>query len=76
MDMELINVAIYICASLGGVLLLLCIILAAFFVYNYCNKHFGNSRQYVIVPAENGTPNGQIVLRKFSTEGKICVIIV
>ena len=73
MDMNLINIIIYVCASLGGVLLLLCIILASFFVYNLCVKYFGIGRigrqQYVIVPTENTNgPNGQIVLRKFSTE--------
>ena len=75
MDINLINIIIYVCASLGGVLLLLCIILASFFVYNLCVKCFGINRvgrqQYVIVPTENTNgQNGQIVLRKFSTEGK------
>ena len=73
MDMDVINVAIYVCASLGGILLFLCIILATFFVWSLCSRHCGRgSRQYVIVPAEQTAQNGQIVLRKFSTEGKIC----
>ena len=73
MDMDLINVIIYVCASLGGVLLLLCIILASFFIYSYCKKHFCpglSHRQYVIVPTEHTSGNGQIVLKKFSSEGK------
>ena len=41
MDINLINIIIYVCASLGGVLLLLCIILASFFLYNVCVKYFG-----------------------------------
>ena len=77
MDINLINIIIYVCASLGGVLLLLCIILASFFLYNVCVKYFGigiiGRQQYVIVPTENTNgQNGQIVLRKFSTEGKDC----
>ena len=73
MDMDLINVIIYVCASLGGVLLLLCIILASFFVYSFCKKHFCpgiSHREYVIVPTEQNGVNGQIVLKKFSSEGK------
>merc|ERR1712008_640597 len=59
--------------STWGVLLLLCIILASFFLYNVCVKYFGIGRigrqQYLIVPTENTNgQNGQIVLRKFSTE--------
>ena len=71
--MDLINVIIYVCASLGGVLLLLCIILASFFIYSYCKKHFCpglSHRQYVIVPTEHTSGNGQIVLKKFSSECK------
>lgn len=69
----MIDIAIYVCASLGGILLLLCIIIAAFFIYGYCIKHFSrvSPRQYVIVPTHQGPEdqqNGQIVLRKFSTE--------
>ena len=75
MDLDLINVITYVCAALGGVLLLLCIILAAFFVYSACKKHFcpgSLSAEYVIVPTEQNGQHGaqQIVLRKFSNEGK------
>ena len=74
MDMDLINVIIYVCASLGGVLLLLCIILASFFICGFCKKHCCPTggiiqRQYVIVPTEQTGTNGQIVLKKFSSEG-------
>ena len=58
---------------LGGVLLLLCIILASFFLYSFCKKHFCpgiSHREYVIVPTEHTATNGQIVLKKFSSEGK------
>ena len=70
MDMEIVDLVTYICAALGGVLLLLCIILAAIFLYSVCKKNLcpGSSRQYVIVPADSEGQNGSIVLRKFSTE--------
>lgn len=73
--MDLITVITYICAGLGGVLLLLCIILAAFLIVAYCKKYLGlGSAQYVIVQTvdgaslENGTPSSSIVLRKFSRD--------
>ena len=72
MDMEIVDLVTYICAALGGVLLLLCIILAAIFLYSVCRKNLcpgSSNRQYVIVPTDQEGQNGSIVLRKFSTEG-------
>ncbi len=82
MDLEVIEIVTYICAILGGILLLLCIILAAFFIYGFCKKHFGcdpllfeSNNRYVIVPSENNAENGQIILRKYSSEGIISPFI-
>ena len=56
----------YVCAILGGILLLLCVILAAFFVYAQFKKHCGrhsrrpsvfhlssNAGHYTVVPTVN-----------------------
>ena len=53
--MEIVDLVTYICAALGGVLLLLCIILAAIFLYSVCRKNLcpgSSNRQYVIVPTD------------------------
>ena len=57
-SLALIQLITYICAILGGILLLLCIVLAAFFIYFQCIKlrrtHdsllTSSNGQYVIVP--------------------------
>ena len=83
--MDPITVITYICACLGGILLLLCIILAGFLLHSYCKKayvHFQgggyfqpnathNCQRYVIVAPEDHDmkEDGNILLQRY--DGKV-----
>eukprot|EP00095_Tigriopus_kingsejongensis_P012559 maker-scaffold1273_size51358-snap-gene-0.8 protein:Tk12559 transcript:maker-scaffold1273_size51358-snap-gene-0.8-mRNA-1 annotation:"hypothetical protein OXYTRI_23031" len=55
-NLELVTLITYICGILGGILLLLCIILAFIFIVWQCRRYFCSSdSQYSIVPiSQNG----------------------
>ena len=76
--MEVSKQITYVCAILGGILLLLCVVLAAFFVYAQFKKHCGrrprpsvfhlsnNAGHYTVVPTDNPeveAANNGIVLK-------------
>ena len=76
-DMDAITVITYICACLGGILLLLCIVLAVCLLYSHCKpvlSHFQggylernapHSQRYVIVAADDNDlkEDGNILLK-------------
>jgi hypothetical protein len=60
-----LDIITYVCASLGILLFILCIVLVCVIIYGYCRKHLvGDSRSYRVVPRVNDAEDVELVHKR------------
>ena len=69
MDMEVVTLLTYVCACIGGLLLLACTVLVCVVIYTYCKKNGlilsgqGSNQRYAVI--ENGHTQPEVDLKRY-----------